>query len=414
MLYQLYEFNHAAVAPLRTLAAANRLFLAQPWNPWSHTWPFRAAAAAWEIFEGATRRYGKPGFGIDAAKLDGQRVAVRERMVQQRTFCDLLHFERDPEALPRSHRDDPRVLLVAPMSGHYATLLRGTVRALVPDHEVYITDWQDARMVPLAAGGFDLDDYIDYLVDFLRLLGPDTHVIAVCQPGPAALAATALLAADDDPCQPASLTIMGSPIDTRRSPTEPNRLATSRPLSWFEHNVIMRAPFPQPGFLRRVYPGFLQLTGFMTMNLDRHLGAHHRLYHSLVAGDGDSVAAHRKFYDEYLAVMDLTAEYYLQTLRVVFQEHQLPQGEMRHRGRLVEPAAIARTALMTVEGENDDISGIGQTQAAHDLCVNVPAHMHADYVQAGVGHYGVFNGSRWREVIAPRIRDFIRAHRRLA
>jgi len=412
VLYHFYELNHAAIAPVRSFIEWNRLFFDQPWNPWAQSWPYKTAAAAWDVFENLTRRYGKPAFGIDSIDMVGARCAITEEVVWSRPFCDLLHFARDPEGLPPWHRHDPRILLVAPMSGHYATLLRGTVRALLPDHEVYITDWADARMVPLALGEFDLDDYVDYVIEMLRFLGPNTHVIAVCQPGPAVLAATALLAADDDASAPASMTIMGSPIDTRRSPTEPNRLATTKPLDWFERNVVMPVPFPHPGFMRRVYPGLLQLTGFMTMNLDRHMNAHQKLYQGLVKGDGDSVQAHRDFYDEYLAVMDLNAAYYLQTLKVVFQEHQLPNGVMRHRGRLVEPAAITKTALMTVEGENDDISGIGQTQAAHDLCVGLPAAMKQDYVQAGVGHYGVFNGSRFRAEIAPRIRDFIRSHNR--
>ena len=412
MLYHLYEMNHAAIAPLRAAIEWNRLLFEHPWNPWTQTWQYRQLSAAWDVFENLTRRYAKPAFGIDSIDLPGRRCAITEEVVWSRPFCDLLHFRRDADALPASRTRDPKVLLVAPLSGHYATLLRGTVRALLPEHEVYITDWRDARMVPLALGEFGLDDYIDYVIECLRCLGPNTHVIAVCQPGPAVLAATSLLAADRDPCAPSSMTIMGSPIDTRRSPTEPNRLATTKPLEWFERNVVMQVPFPHPGFMRRVYPGFLQLTGFMTMNLDRHMDAHHKLYNSLIKGDGDSVAAHREFYDEYLAVMDLDAAYYLQTLKVVFQEHQLPNGTMRHRGRLIEPAAIRDTALMTVEGEKDDISGIGQTQAAHDLCVNIPPHMQCDYVQAGVGHYGVFNGSRFRSEIAPRIRDFIRSHDR--
>ncbi|MBI4694691.1 MAG: polyhydroxyalkanoate depolymerase [Gammaproteobacteria bacterium] len=412
MLYHFYELNHAAVAPLRTAAAVGRFWLRHPMNPLGWTPAGKAIDAYWDVFEGLTRQYGKPEFGIPAVNVDGREVAIREEDVLTKTFCALKHFVRDPGALPAGRGNDPRVLLIAPMSGHYATLLRGTVKALVADHEVYVTDWADARNVPVALGRFDLDDYIDYLIAFLRHLGPNTHVMAVCQPGPAALAATALLAADGDACTPSSLTILGSPIDTRLSPTEPNRLATTRPLSWFENNVIMRVPFPHAGCMRRVYPGFLQLTGFMTMNLDRHMNAHQKLYQSLVVGDGDSVAAHRRFYDEYLAVMDLTAEYYLQTLDVVFQQHLLPRGLMTHRGRRVEPGAITRTALMTVEGEHDDISGIGQTQAAHALCANLPASLQADYVQPGVGHYGVFNGSRWRTEIYPRVREFIRAHNR--
>ena len=412
MLYQLYEINHATIAPMRTFIEWNRLLFDQPWNPWAQAPAYRALAASWDVFEHLTRRYAKPAFGIPTIDLPGRRVDVTEDVVLRKSFCDLLHFRRDEAALPASRRHDPRVLVVAPLSGHYATLLRGTVKALLPEHDVYITDWRDARTVPVTEGGFDLEDYVDYVIDFLRFLGPNTHVLAVCQPGPAVMAATSLMAADEDPATPSSMVIMGSPIDTRRSPTEPNILATTRPLSWFENNVVMPVPFPNPGFMRRVYPGFLQLSGFMTMNLDRHMDAHQKLYNSLVQGDGDSVTQHRQFYDEYLAVIDLNAEYYLQTIKVVFQEQQLAKGTMRHRGRLVEPKAIRNTALMTVEGENDDISGIGQTQAAHDLCVNIPVADRVDYIQAGVGHYGVFNGSRFRAEIAPRIRDFIRSHNR--
>ena len=410
MLYQLYELNHAVIAPLRAAVNVNRFFLEQSWNPLAHTYPGKVAAAAFEVFDRVTRPYGKPTFGIETVDVDGEPVRIKESVVARRPFCDLLHFQRGAK-VRATIKNDPTVLVVAPLSGHYATLLRGTVRALLDHHDVYITDWRDARQVPMASGRFDLDDYIDYVMDFIRILGPDVHVIAVCQPGPAVVAGTALMAADDEPHVPSSITLIGSPIDTRESPTTPNELATSKPLKWFERHVIMNVPFPNPGFMRRVYPGFLQLTGFMTMNLERHLSAHQKLFSDLVIGDGDSAAAHRKFYDEYLAVMDLTAEYYLQTLDVVFQQHALPQGNMTHRGRPVDTRAIRNTALMTVEGELDDISGIGQTQAAHRLFANVPDTKHIDYIQAGVGHYGVFNGSRWREQIAPRIADFIRANR---
>ena len=407
VLYQLYEMTHAAVAPFRAAAHLQRLVLEHPGNPFSYTYPVKAASAALDVFEGVTKRYGRPSFGITAVEKNGQTLAVSEKVVKRLPFCDLRRLWC-PEAAERAAL--PRMLVVAPMSGHYATLLRGTVRTLVENFDVYITDWRDAREVPLAQGRFSLEDYVDYVMMFMRLLGPDLNVMAVCQPGPAVIAATALLAADQDPAEPATLTLMGSPIDTRRSPTQPNELAKSRPLSWFEQNVITHVPFPHLGAMRRVYPGFLQLTGFMTMNLDRHLTAHRRLFNDLVDGDGDSVAAHRKFYDEYLAVMDLTAEYYLETIQVVFQEHRLADGTMTHRGRPVEPGAITRTALMTVEGENDDISGIGQTQAAHDLCRNIPDARRADYVQPDVGHYGVFNGSRWRGEIAPRICEFVQKH----
>lgn len=411
MLYHLHEMAHAAIAPMRVLIQSHRMYLESPWNFARETLPSKLTLASYEVFERATRHYGKPEFGIPEIKVRGHTARIKEKHVVRKHFCQLKHFEKHWETKP-DRLYQPKVLLVAPMSGHYATLLRGTVRALLENHDVYITDWRDAREVPLTDGRFDLDDYIDYVIEFLQFLGPNTHVIGVCQPGPAVMAATSLMAEDKDPASPASMVLMGSPIDTRLSPTEPNRLATSKPLSWFEDNVIMQVPFPHAGFMRDVYPGFLQLTGFMTMNLDRHLDAHQKLYNDLVTGDGDSVQQHRKFYDEYLAVMDLTAEYYLQTIDVVFQQHALPDGRMTHRGRLVNPAAIEHTALMTVEGEKDDISGIGQTQAAHTLCKNVPDHKKVDYVQAGVGHYGVFNGSRWRAEIAPRIRDFIRANDR--
>lgn len=409
MLYQLHELAHAAVTPMRVFVNTHRMFLESPWNFARDSIPSKFALASYDVFERLTRHYAKPKFGIKEVEIDGHTAQIKERHVVRKPFCQLKHFEKTCQSEP-AITAQPRVLLVAPLSGHYATLLRGTVRTLLEDHDVYITDWRDAREVPLAEGTFDLDDYIDYIIEFLQFLGPNAHVIAVCQPGPAVLAATSVMSKHDDPAVPSSLTLMGSPIDTRLSPTEPNLLATSKPLSWFEENVIMNVPFPHPGVMRRVYPGFLQLTGFMTMNLDRHLDAHHKLFQDLVDGDGDSVDQHKKFYDEYLAVMDLTAEYYLQTIEVVFQQHALPEGKMTHRGELVEPAAITSTALMTVEGEKDDISGVGQTQAAHALCKNIPRDKKLKHVQKDVGHYGVFNGSRWRSDIAPKIRDFILAN----
>ncbi len=414
MLYHVYELNHAAVTPLRVAATWSKALLRSPMNPMAYTLAGRSAAAALDVFESVTRRYGKPQFGLTETRINGEPVAITERKIWRRPFCTLKHFQRDPDHLARlrgKRLQDPKVLIVAPMSGHYATLLRGTVAAMLPEHDVYITDWTDARMVPLFQGRFDLDDYIDYLIDMLHVLGPDVHVMAVCQPGPAALSATALMAEDDDPCQPASLIVMGSPIDPRRSPTLPNKLAQRRSLQWFRDNVIVTVPFPHPGAMRRVYPGFIQLSSFLTMNRELHVNAQWRFYQSLVDGDGDTAAKHREFYDEYLSVMDLTEEFYLQTIRDVFQQYLLPRGKFHHRGRLVNPAAIETTALMTVEGEKDDISGIGQTQAAHDLCTNIPDERKVDYVQPGVGHYGVFNGSRFRNEIQPRIRDFIRSFR---
>lgn len=409
MYYQLYEMNHAAMSPMRAAADATRLSFKNPLNPMSHTAFGRSVTAACEVFERATRRYAKPAFGLDSTQVGGVRVAVHEEIVWSRPFCNLVHFER---ALPDSSRRHPKLLIVAPMSGHYATLLRGTVEAMLPRHEVYITDWVDARQVPLAAGRFDLDDYIDYVIAMIHHLGPDTHVMAVCQPAVPVFAAVALMEADNDPLAPSSMVLMGGPIDTRVNPTAVNTMAQERGLEWFERHVIMPVPWPLPGFLRQVYPGFLQLGGFMGMNLDRHILAHREFYDHLVQGDGDSASKHREFYDEYLAVMDLTAEFYLQTVERVFIQHALPKGEFLHRGRLVDPSAIRRTALLTIEGERDDISGVGQTEAAQRLAVNLPEDKRYHYLQTGVGHYGVFNGSRYRSEIAPRISDFVWTHDR--
>ena len=407
MFYQLYEMNHAAVQPLRAYADAMKLLYSNPLNPLSHTAFGRSVAAGAELFERTTRRYGKPVFGLASTTVDGREVAVTERVVSSRPFCNLVRFERD---LPAGRKADPKLLIVAPMSGHYATLLRGTVEAMLPHADVHITDWTDARMVPVGEGRFDLDDYIDYLIGMFHELGPATHVMAVCQPSVPVLAAVALMEAKGNRLAPATLTLMGGPVDTRRNPTAVNLLAERKSLDWFRDNVIMSVPWPVPGFSRDVYPGFLQLSGFMGMNLDRHITAHKEFFMHLVKDDGDGAEKHRDFYDEYLAVMDLTAEFYLQTVDTVFIRHALPTGEMMHRGTLVEPAAVRNVALLTVEGENDDISGLGQTEAAHDLCVNIPAGRRAHYEQPKDGHYGVFNGSRFRAEIAPRIVDFMAQH----
>jgi len=414
LLYTLYEMNHAALAPWRTAMNATRQAYRSPMNPLSYTHAGRSLAAAADVFEAVTRRYSKPEWNLPTTTIRGVDVPVHPRVALSKTWCDLVHFERDPQARIAAHKGkdafDPKVLIVAPMSGHYATLLRGTVEAFLPDHEVYITDWTDARCVPMADGRFDVDDFVDYLRDLIRAIGPQTHVVAVCQPGPATLAATALMNEDDDACAPASLTIMGSPIDARRSPTVPNVLAEERPLSWFKDHMIQTVPLPHPGIMRRVYPGFVQLASFMNMNWDAHVDAHRSFFEHLVSDDGDSADKHRAFYDEYLSVMDLSEEFYIQTIDRVFQKHELARGVFEHRDRLVRPDAITKTALLTVEGENDDISGIGQTQAAHDLCSNLKDSMKMDYVQPDVGHYGVFNGSRFRSDIQPIVRDFIRKH----
>ncbi|MDF1610450.1 polyhydroxyalkanoate depolymerase [Hoeflea sp. YIM 152468] len=407
MFYQMYELNHAAIAPMRVYADAMRMTFENPVNPLSHTHLGRSLAAGLEVFERTTRRYAKPEFGLDQTKLVTGPVSVREKTVWSRPFCNLVHFER---ALPANHRPDPKILLVAPMSGHYATLLRGTVETLLPSAEVYVTDWTDARIVPVSEGRFDLDDYIDYIISMLHALGPDTHVIAVCQPSVPVLAAVAVMEENGDKFVPSTMTLMGGPIDTRISPTGVNELAQAKPIEWFEDNVTMQVPWPLPGFSRQVYPGFLQLSGFMTMNLDRHMIAQKDFFVHLVKDDGDSAERHREFYDEYLAVMDMTAEFYLQTVDTVFIKHSLPKGEMMHRDRKVDTAAIRNVALLTVEGENDDISGLGQTKAAQTICPNIPDAMRHHYVQPKVGHYGVFNGSRFRSEIAPRILDFVRTH----
>jgi poly(3-hydroxybutyrate) depolymerase len=404
--YQVYEMAHLAVAPARALSDATRLMFKNPMNPFTHT-PFgRNMAAGAELFERLTRRYGKPAFDLPATYIDGREVPITEEVVWQRPYCQVIRFARD------SGRNDPRLLIVAPMSGHYASLLRGTVEAFLPHYDVYITDWTDARMVPLAAGSFNLDDYIDYVIDICRHLAPDApgaglHTLGVCQPSVPLIAASAIMEAADDPHAPASMTLMGGPIDTRRSPTAVNTLAQERGTNWFRRNCIVTVPFPYPGVGRDVYPGFLQLSGFMAMNFDRHVNAHVEMFNHLVEGDGDSAEKHRDFYDEYMAVMDLDADYYLQTIETVFVQHALPKGEMKHRGQLVDLKAIRRAGLMTVEGEKDDISGVGQTYAAQELCINIPESRKVHHLQTSVGHYGVFNGSRYRNEIAPRIRQFI-------
>jgi poly(3-hydroxybutyrate) depolymerase len=404
-LYWLYETSQAALNPARAFADATRLAFKNPFNPLYFTTFGKSIAAAAELFERSTRRYGRPEWRISSALVGGERVPVQISTVWERAFCRVIHFERIFEHRPR--RRQPRLLIVAPLSGHFATLLRGTVEAFLPNHDVYVTEWRDARTIPLSEGSFDLDDYIDYVISMLHALGDETHVLAVCQPAVPVMAAVSVMEADDDPYVPISMTLMGGPIDTRVNPTAVNTLAGRRGIQWFRHNVITKVPFPNPGFMRDVYPGFLQIQGFVSMNLDRHIEAHQHLFLNLVRGDGDSAGKHKEFYDEYLAVMDLAAEYYLQTVDTVFVRHALPKGEMMYRDRPVDPSRIRRVALLTVEGEHDDISGVGQTEAAHRLCVNIPADRQAHWLQPGVGHYGVFNGSRFRSEIAPRIADFI-------
>ena len=401
MLYDAYEMQRSMLAGASALANFGAELLGNPANPFAYFGGGPVMASALEVFAHASAPRGKPEFGIDRTIIDGKQVDVLEQVVLRKPFGQLKRFAR------KGVEGGARLLIVAPMSGHYATLLRGTVEALLPEHDVHITDWIDAGSVPLSQGNFDLDDYVDYIIEFCRYLGPDVHVIAVCQPSVPVLAAASLMAQDNDPRQPRSLTLMGGPIDTRISPTVPNDLAMRNSMMWFRQNVISTVPFNYPGAMRRVYPGFLQLTSFISMNLDRHINAHLRQFEHLVKGDDDSAESHRAFYDEYLAVMDLTAEFYLQTVETVFVAHALPRGTMLHRGERVDLGAIRTCAILAVEGEKDDISGVGQTLAALDLTPNLPQARKAYHLQEGVGHYGVFNGSRFRSEIAPRIADFI-------
>ena len=412
MLYHLHELAHAAMTPVRTVADGAKLFFSNPFNPLAYTNVGRSTAAAAELIERTTRRYAKPSFGIDRTTVDGRALSVREECVWEQPFCKLIHFRRD---LPESRqRASSRVLVVAPMSGHYATLLRGTVEGLLPFHEVYVTDWADARMVPAEEGIFDLGTYVSYLMEMFRLFRGDVHVMAVCQPSVPVLAAVSLMEAGfqkgGKACAPRSMVLMGGPIDTRISKTAVNELAEEKGIDWFRRSVITCVPWPYPGAGRKVYPGFLQLTGFMSMNLDRHMSAHQDLFLHLVKGDGDSAEKHREFYDEYLAVMDMTAEFYLETVEEVFIRHSLANGILRINGHRVDPAAIRNVALMTIEGEKDDITGLGQCEAAHRLCVNIPQGMRRHWVQPKVGHYGIFNGSRYRREIVPEVTAFIRAN----
>ena len=415
MLYDIREAQRAFLNPLSHWADSMSQLYTNPYSPLSYL-PFaNRVSAGLELMHRLGKEYEKPGFGLRSTRIEGREVTVVERIELSRPFCHLLKFERLlPDALAH-RRDDPAVLVFAPLSGHHATLLRDTVHALLPDHTVYITDWIDARMVPLADGNFQLDDYVGYAIDFIRHLGPDVHVMSVCQPTVPVLGAISLMSSLGDPAVPRSMTMMGGPIDTRRSPTQVNNLAQTRSFEWFERTVIYRVPARYPGAGRRVYPGFLQHAGFVAMNPDRHVTSHWDYYLSLVKGDLDDAEVHRRFYDEYNAVLDLPAEYYLDTIRTVFQDHALPLGRWhvwfegkRHR---VVPGDIRKVALFTIEGELDDISGQGQTQAAHDLCTGLPKSMKRHLTAQGAGHYGIFSGRRWREIIYPEVRDFIAASR---
>ncbi|WP_109809382.1 polyhydroxyalkanoate depolymerase [Sphingosinithalassobacter portus] len=405
MLYNAYEIQRSMLAGASALANFSAGLLQNPANPFAYFGGGPVLASALEVFAHASAPRGKPEFGLDHTEINGKRIDVVEEIALEKPFGNLKRFVRKgvkPGA--------PKLLIVAPMSGHFATLLRGTVERMLSFADVYITDWHDAKLVPMHEGRFDLDDYVDYIIEFLETIGEGTHVLAVCQPSVPVYAAAAVMSADKNPCRPATLTMMGGPIDTREAPTAVNTLATERPFSWFEQNVIATVPMTYPGAGRRVYPGFLQLAGFMSMNLGNHMISHWEMFKHLVQGDGESADATMGFYDEYRSVCDMTAEFYLQTIDVVFQSHALPTGEMMHRGKRVDPGAITDIGLLAVEGEKDDISGLGQTKAALKLATNLPDSMKQYHMAKGVGHYGIFNGSKWRTRIAPVLEKWMMTH----
>jgi poly(3-hydroxybutyrate) depolymerase len=396
--------QRSLLAGASTLANIGAGWMQNPANPFSYSGMGPIVASALDVFAHASAPRGKPEFGLETTLVNGEEVAVHEEIVLRKPFGQLKRFRRE------GVEDSPRLLIVAPMSGHYATLLRGTVERMLPKHDVYITDWRDAKLVPLSDGRFDLDDYIDYLVAFLEHIGPGAHMLAVCQPSVPCYAAAAVMSENKHPARPKTLTMMGGPIDTREAPTAVNTLATQRPHSWFEKNVIATVPYSYPGAGRHVYPGFLQLAGFMTMNLGSHLTSHWEMFKHLVDGDGESADATKDFYEEYRSVCDMTEEFYLQTVDAVFQRHLLPKGELMHRGRPVDPAAITDIAILAIEGERDDISGIGQTKAALKISTSLAEELKRYHLAPGVGHYGIFNGSKWRERIAPVVEDWIARH----
>ncbi len=404
MIYNAYEMQRSFLAGASALANIGVEWMQNPINPLSYGGMAPVLASGLDVFAHASASRGKPEFGFTETVVNGRTVAVREEILARKPFGQLKHFVREGVA------DAPKLLIVAPMSGHYATLLRGTVERMLPKHDVYITDWRDAKLVPTDAGRFGVDEYIDYVIAFLQHLGPNTHVLAVCQPSVPVYAAAAVMSANGDPARPATLTMMGGPIDTREAPTEVNTVATQRPHAWFEHNVIAQVPFYYPGAGRKVYPGFLQLSGFMTMNLGNHMNSHWSMFRHLIAGDGESADQTKSFYEEYRSVCDMSAEFYLETIDVVFQRHLLPKGQMMHRGIRVDPKAITDVAILAIEGERDDISGLGQTKAALTIATNLPDAKKKYHLAEAVGHYGIFNGRRWRDEIAPVLEDWIAKH----
>jgi poly(3-hydroxybutyrate) depolymerase len=403
MLYQAYQAHSDIMIPVRKWAGAALRTLGQPLAGIADNAVLRNLTAAYELIARAGLTHARPPFGVDGVTVGNREIAVNERAALSTPFATLLHFKKDIDV------PQPRVLLVAPLSGHFATLLRGTVRTMLPEHDVYITDWHNVRDVPLMHGRFGFDDYIAHLIRFLEAIGPGAHVVAVCQPCVAVLVATAVMAQARDAAQPRSMTLMAGPIDPRVNPTKVNKLARSWPIEWFEQNLLATVPWRYPGAFRRVYPGFVQLAAFMSMNIERHMKAHRELYDHLAKGEHEKAQVTKAFYDEYFAVLDLTAEFYLETVRLVFQEHALPTGKLQWQGERVEPRAIKRTMLLTVEGERDDICAIGQTAAAHELCSGLRPYLKRHHMQAGVGHYGVFSGNRWSKQIYPLLKNVILA-----
>ncbi|TPG46958.1 polyhydroxyalkanoate depolymerase [Sphingomonas glacialis] len=409
MLYNAYEMQKSMLAGASAIADFSAGLLSNPANPFAYFGGGAVLGSALEVFAHASAPRGKPAFGLDSTTIDGAEVAIVEDVVLRKSFGQLKRFRRV------GVEGGPKLLIVAPMSGHYATLLRGTVERMLPVADVYITDWRDAKLVPLSDGKFDLDDYVDYLIEFLEAIGPNegqggTHMLAVCQPSVPCYAAACVMSADKNPCRPKTLTMMGGPVDTREAPTAVNTLATERPHSWFSQNVIATIPGNFPGAGRRVYPGFLQLAGFMSMNLGNHMMSHYELFKHLVEGEDLQADSTKAFYEEYRSVCDMTAEFYLQTIDVVFQDHSLPKGTMTHRGRVVDPAAITDIAILAIEGEKDDISGLGQTKAALTIATSLPDDKKRYYMAEGAGHYGIFNGSKWRNKVAPVVEEWMKAH----
>lgn len=401
MLYDIHELQHAALEPWRLLAKSGVTTFGHSLSPMAYVPHAKNIAASFELMLRLTQRYTRPDFGIREVLKGKETISITEKTILDKPFCNLLHFSKE-----KTLRKQPRILVFAPLSGHYATLLRDTVRTMLPDYDVYITDWKDARDIPLHVGEFHFDDYVAYVREFINALGPNINVVSVCQPTVPVLAGISLMAADGE-TTPLTMTMMGGPIDTRRSPTSVNDFAKHRPISWFEQHVIQRVPLKYAGAMRRVYPGFLQLAGFIAMNPERHMESHRDYYKDLVKGDGESAEAHRNFYNEYNAVMDLPAEYYLDTIVRVFHEQRLARGTLEVAGKPVQPEVIRKTALFTIEGELDDISGSGQTEAAQDLCRGIPKTRKQHFLAKGVGHYGIFSGRKYREMIYPKIREFI-------